>query len=319
MLNLTLLPMLPPHPLQAYFIPNWSFTSTFKRDFWLGELPFQIPGSASATTPTWLVLVYCASWTLAVHAAIHITTSIARLGLSRCPSAERNGNVITVGQHRNRVVKFEASAALILWLAGLLLLVDGLGGVYLSKILEKSVAFLNPDKGVLPYWALVVLIYIGVLVLVKACVLVMHRLPRRLRRILLLVPNASAWDDSMNADLLYAHKNLRTSQGTWRYIVNFLMWACIITAKFLFDFFVVVQPIGGGPAAHMIQRVAKGESTYFTAATWSDILTVVIVCFGLFFSTGLLTLYNTGLFYQMFSSIYSVLFLAVPRSVGIVR
>ena len=213
-------------------------------------------------------------------------------------------------------MKFEATMGLLLWLVALVLLVDALAHLRLSELLEKSLKFVSPDDGKLPYWVLVAVIYVGARVLVKVFGLGM---PRAIKQLLLRIPHVCDWDDSANADRLFAHSNLRASQGTRRFVTNFLLWVCILTVKFLFDFFLVVRPVAAGPFAFIVQGVNKDTPMGLTGAKWSDVVTAVVVCFGLFFSTGLLVLYNTGLFFQMFSSIYSVLFLAVPKRVGLVK
>ena len=222
-------------------------------------------------------------------------------------------------RHSSALVKTKALIDLVLWLAVLVLLLDTFLRGPLAQLLQRKMTWLHPESGKFPYWAFLSLIYIGARVFIKLSVMGVHLLPRRLRECLMCGFCARRTDDNRNADFIYKYRNLRASQGSWRFMCNMLMWLAVLIVKFLFDFFVVIRPIATGAVYYLIDQVAVKDGNPLTGAWWSEYVNTVILVFALFFSSALLVWYDTGLFYQLFSAAYSVLLLAVPRRVGLIK
>jgi hypothetical protein len=231
----------------------------------------------------------------------------------------RERRKITVERHSSALVKGKALIDLVLWVAVLVLLLDAFLRGPLARLLQRKIGFLNPESGKVAYWAAVSVIYIAARAFIKMSVMGIHLLPRRVRECLMCGFCARRTDDNRNADFIYKYRNLRASQGAWRFMCNMIMWLVTLIVKFLFDFFVVIRPIATGAVWYLIDKVAYREGEPLTGAWWSEIVNTAILVFALFFSAALLVWYDTGLFYQLISAAYSVLLLAVPRRVGLIK
>lgn len=102
------------------------------------------------------------------------------------------------------------------------------------------------------------------------------------------------------------------SQNWRRFLVNTLLWVLVLLVKVLFDFFVVLQPLGTGPVRKLLLPLDS-------ATPWTRWAEAVLAVWSLWVAAAFLVFYNTGLFWQLISALYSTLFLGMRRRIGHVK
>jgi hypothetical protein len=114
------------------------------------------------------------------------------------------------------------------------------------------------------------------------------------------------------------------SQSWFRFLVNTLLWLFVLLIKILFDFFLVLKPLATGPVAKIITRAEAISLT--PPATPADVsmiritwLQTGVVVFGMWAAVAFLVFYDTGLFWQVVSAIYSTLVLGLHQRIGQVK
>jgi hypothetical protein len=102
------------------------------------------------------------------------------------------------------------------------------------------------------------------------------------------------------------------SQNWSRFVINTLLWTIVLLVKVLFDFFVVLQPLGTGPVRMLLQPLDS-------SSPWTSWAEAVLAVWSLWIAAAFLVFYDTGLFWQLISAVYSTLFLGMRRRIGHVK
>lgn len=105
---------------------------------------------------------------------------------------------------------------------------------------------------------------------------------------------------------------MSASQNWSRAMINTGLWTLVLLLKVLFDFFVVLQPLGSGPVRRLLLPLDS-------STPWSSWVEAVLAVWSLWIAAAFLVFYDTGLFWQLVSAIYSTLFLGLRRRIGHVK
>jgi len=114
------------------------------------------------------------------------------------------------------------------------------------------------------------------------------------------------------AEHFYPHGRLSHSQDWHRFLVSSLLWAVVLSVKFLFDFYVVLRPIARGPVLRLLTPLTPQQPWH----VWTE---SILLAWSLWVAAAFLVFYDTGLFWQLLSALYSTMVLGVNRRVGHVK
>lgn len=234
-----------------------------------------------------------------------------RLWSAKHSSAHQDDRIEQVVQppvHGGNVLKVHNMFTLLFWLACCVVLLDShVPSWPLNKLLTKALSAGRPGP-VMPVWALMSLVYVGLWVLHWLSGALADCLPSSMSRLTALARK----DSSRAAEHFFPYGAMTGSQNWGRFVVNSILWLLVLAGKVLFDFFVVLQPLGTGPVAKLLQPLDA-------SMPWTRWAEAVIAVLALWLAAAFLVFYDTGLFWQLVSAVYSTLILGMQRRIGHVK